>query len=162
MAGRLSAGLLVYRVTGRGAEVLCAHMGGPFWARRDDGAWSIPKGEYAAGEDPEAVARREFAEELGMPPPPGPWTSLGEVRQANRKLITAWAVEGDLDVSEIRSNTFPLEWPPRSGRVAEFPEVDRADWFDIPTARRKLVKGQVALLDRLAEMLGERGLDPGA
>jgi predicted NUDIX family NTP pyrophosphohydrolase len=148
--GKRSAGLLVYRLApDGGVEVLCAHMGGPFWARKDDRAWSIPKGEYADGQDPVAEARREFAEEIGQEPPEGAWIPLGEVRQSSGKRVTAWAVEGDLDVREIHSNTFELEWPPGSGRVEEFPEVDRAEWFDLETARRKLVKGQVPFLDRL-------------
>jgi predicted NUDIX family NTP pyrophosphohydrolase len=155
MAAKRSAGLLVHRrAAGGGLEVLCAHMGGPFWARKDQRAWSIPKGEYEEGEDPARVARREFLEEIGTEPPDAGWMLLGEVRQPNGKLVTAWAVEGDLDVSEIHSNTFELEWPPRSGTLREFPEVDRAEWFDLEIARRKLVKGQVALLDLLIERLG--------
>jgi len=155
VAAKRSAGVLVYRLAPDGRlEVLCAHMGGPFWSRKDDRAWSIPKGEYEEGEDPERVARREFLEELGTEPPEEGWVLLGEVRQPNGKLVTAWAVEGDLDVSDVHSNTFELEWPPRSGRMQEFPEVDRAEWFDLETARRKLVKGQVALLDLLVERLG--------
>jgi predicted NUDIX family NTP pyrophosphohydrolase len=152
---KLSAGLLVYRRRdGAAVEVLLVHPGGPFWARKDEGAWSIPKGEYEAGEDPLAVASREFAEELGIEPPdladPMP---LGELRQPSGKRVSAWAVEGDVDVTEIRSNTFPMEWPPRSGRTAEFPEVDRAGWFDVEAARRKVLRGQAAFLDRLADAL---------
>jgi predicted NUDIX family NTP pyrophosphohydrolase len=127
-------------------------MGGPFWARKDDGAWSIPKGEYAADEDPEAAARREFAEELGAPVPAGDLVPLGELR-ASGKVLAVWAVEGDLDAAACRSNTFSLEWPPRSGRVQEFPEIDRAGWFPLTEARNKLVKGQVPFLDRLAALL---------
>jgi predicted NUDIX family NTP pyrophosphohydrolase len=127
-------------------------MGGPFWARKDDGAWSIPKGEYAADEDPEAAARREFAEELGAPVPAGDLAPLGELR-ASGKVLAVWAVEGDLDAAACRSNTFSLEWPPRSGRVQEFPEIDRAGWFPLTQARNKLVKGQVPFLDRLAARL---------
>jgi predicted NUDIX family NTP pyrophosphohydrolase len=136
-------------------QVLLGHMGGPFWARKDDGAWSIPKGEYSDGEDAFAAARREFAEELGSPPPEDGYVALGEVRQANGKLVTAWAVEGDLDADTIVSNTFELQWPPRSGRTQSFPEVDRAAWFDLEAARPKLVKGQAELLDRLAATLAD-------
>jgi predicted NUDIX family NTP pyrophosphohydrolase len=147
---RTSAGLLVYRRGGEdGIEVMLAHMGGPFWARKDAGAWSIPKGEYGPDDDPLAAARREFEEEIGRPPPGGGLTALGEVRQSGGKVVTAWALEADVDVSEIESNTFTLEWPRGSGRMREFPEVDRAEWFDVETAREKLVKGQIPLLDRL-------------
>ncbi|HYI98972.1 MAG TPA: NUDIX domain-containing protein [Thermoleophilaceae bacterium] len=153
-----SAGLLLFRRSGdaEGAgsvEVMLVHMGGPFWARKDEGAWSIPKGEYGDGEEPLAVARREFEEEIGRPPPDGPLLELGEVRQSGGKVVTAWALEADIDVTEIESNTFEMEWPPRSGRMREFPEVDRADWFDLDTARAKLVRAQVGLLDALRERL---------
>jgi predicted NUDIX family NTP pyrophosphohydrolase len=144
-----SAGLLLYRVRQGRPEVLIAHMGGPYWANKDEGAWSIPKGEYSDDEDAFAAARREFEEELGSPPPDGPALPLGEVRQSSGKLVVAWAVEGDFDPSDIRSNLFALEWPPRSGRTAEFPEIDRAEWVDLPTAKRKLVKGQVKLIEVL-------------
>ena len=130
------------------------HPGGPFWARRDAGAWSIPKGEYEPGDDPFQAARREFEEELSSPPPAGEAVDLGEVKQKGGKLVCAWAIEGDLDPSDIKSNTFAVEWPPRSGRMQEFPELDRVEWFDLDTAREKLVKGQRAFLDRLAESLG--------
>ncbi len=130
------------------------HMGGPFWSRKDARAWSIPKGEYAAAEAPLAAARREFTEETGLAPPPGEPLSLGTVRQGSGKLVEAWALEGDLDVSEIRSNLFQLEWPRGSGRIQEFPEVDRAAWFDLATAAEKLVKAQVAFLERLARAIG--------
>jgi predicted NUDIX family NTP pyrophosphohydrolase len=151
---RTSAGVLLYRRGQDGVvEVLIGHMGGPFWARKDDGAWSIPKGEYGDGEDPFAVARREFEEELGSPVPAEDFLPLGQVRGSG-KLLTVWAAEGDLDAATCRSNTFPLEWPPRSGRVQEFPEVDRAAWFAVDAARAKLVKGQVPFLDRLLERLG--------
>jgi predicted NUDIX family NTP pyrophosphohydrolase len=163
MASKLSAGLLLYRVRpGGGVEVMIAHMGGPFWAKKDARGWSIPKGEYSEGEDPLAVARREFAEEIGRDIPPGELIPLGEVRQPSRKVITAWALEADLDVSQIVSNTFEIEWPRGSGTMQEFPEVDRADWFDLDTARTKLVKGQVPFLDLLAEMLEKRGVSVGA
>ena len=148
-----SAGLLLYRRRQGRIEVLLGHMGGPFWARKDERAWSIPKGEHPDAEDALAAARREFAEETGTPPPDGPTLDLGEVRQSGGKRVTAWAVEGDLDVASVKSNTFLLEWPPRSGRGQEFPEIDRAGWFDLDTARRKIVKGQVALVDRLEERL---------
>jgi predicted NUDIX family NTP pyrophosphohydrolase len=148
-----SAGLLLYRRRKGRIEVLLGHMGGPFWARKDERAWSIPKGEHPDAEDALAAARREFAEETGTRPPDGPTLDLGEVRQSGGKRVTAWAVEGDLDVASVKSNTFLLEWPPRSGRRQEFPEIDRAGWFDLDTARRKIVKGQVALVDRLEERL---------
>jgi predicted NUDIX family NTP pyrophosphohydrolase len=147
---KLSAGLLVYRAAGLGVEVLLVHPGGPYWARRDDGAWSIPKGEVEPGDEPFPTALREFAEELGADPPAAAAAPLGEVRQAGSKWVVAWALEGDVDVSEIRSSTFAMEWPPRSGRTAEFPEVDRAGWFDLEAARAKLLAGQVPFLDRLA------------
>jgi len=147
---RMSAGLLIYRVSVDGeVDVLLVHPGGPFWARRDEGAWSIPKGEYEISEDPLAASSREFEEELGSAPPAGVRTDLGEVRQASGKRIRAWAVEGDFDASTARSNTFSLEWPPRSGAFQEFPEVDRAAWESVAVARRKLVSGQVPFLDRL-------------
>jgi predicted NUDIX family NTP pyrophosphohydrolase len=146
-----SAGLLLHRVgEGGGLEVLLVHPGGPFWARRDDGAWSIPKGEYNADEDPHATAVREFEEELGVAPPPGEDVLLGEVRQAGGKVVIAWAREGDLDVTEVRSNSFEMEWPRGSGRRQSFSEVDRAEWFGLAAARRKLLSGQVPFLDRLA------------
>ena len=146
-----SAGLVVFRERDGALQVLLAHMGGPYWARKDAGAWSIPKGELEDGEDPLAGARREFAEELGQPPPGGPVIDLGEVRQRGGKRVVAFAVEGDFDPAQLRAGTFELEWPPRSGRTQAFPEVDRVAWFDLATAERKLVRGQVALLDRLAE-----------
>ena len=146
---RTSAGVLLWRRGPDGAvEVLLGHMGGPFWARKDDGAWSIPKGEYDRGEEPPAVARREFEEELGSPVPAADLVPLGDVRGSG-KVLTMWAAEGDLDATACRSNTFELEWPPRSGRVQEFPEVDRAAWFAVDAARSKLVKGQLPFLDRL-------------
>jgi predicted NUDIX family NTP pyrophosphohydrolase len=151
---RRSAGLLVYRRTPEGGvEVLCGHMGGPFWERKDEHAWSIPKGEYLDGADPVEEARREFTEEIGQEPPSGEWIPLGEVRQSGGKRVVAWAVEGDVDASAVESNTFTMEWPPRSGRMQEFPEVDRAEWFDLDTARLKLVKGQVPFLDLLVEKI---------
>lgn len=152
---KLSAGLVVYRRAAGALEVLLVHPGGPYWARRDDGAWSVPKGEYGPGEEPLAVAIREFREELGVDPPAEPSPEpLGEVRQAGGKVVTAWAVPGDLDVEAVVSNTFTMEWPPRSGVTREFPEVDRAAWFGLEEARRKLVPGQVAFIDRLAQRVG--------
>jgi predicted NUDIX family NTP pyrophosphohydrolase len=148
-----SAGILLYRVGDRGLEVLLVHPGGPFFARRDDGAWSIPKGLYEDDEEPLAAARREFAEELGSPCPNGPALDLGEIRQKNGKRVTAWALEGDLDAETITSNTFAIEWPPRSGRRQEFPEIDRAGWFTLDAARVKILAAQATLLDRLAEAL---------
>ena len=147
-----SAGILLHRRGAGGREVLLVHPGGPFWARRDDGAWSIPKGEYVDGEDPQAAARREFGEELGAPlPDDAPLVGLGEVRQRNGKRVVAWAVEGDCDTAAARSNTFETEWPPRSGRRQVFPEIDRAEWFPLARAREKLIPAQVAFLDRLEE-----------
>jgi predicted NUDIX family NTP pyrophosphohydrolase len=150
----LSAGLLLYRGDGLGLEVLIGHPGGPFWARKDEGAWSIPKGEYAEGEDPWEAARREFTEEIGTPPPEGPRIDFAPLRQPSGKIITAFAVRGDLDVSGAVSNTFTMEWPPRSGRLREFPEIDRVAWFDLQAARAKLLKGQRPLLDRLELAVG--------
>ncbi len=147
-----SAALLVYRRAADGAlEVLVAHMGGPFWAKRDDGAWSIPKGEYDSAEMPLAAARREFQEEMGSPAPEGTVLALGEYRQSGGKVITAYAVEGDFDLSGFRSNTFALEWPRGSGRIQEFPEMDRAGWMTLERAAGKLVKGQVPILEALRD-----------
>jgi predicted NUDIX family NTP pyrophosphohydrolase len=150
-----SAGLLPYRISGEQLAVMVAHMGGPFWASKDEGAWSIVKGEYEEGEDPYAAARREFDEETGSPAPSGTVIELGEVRQSSGKRITAWAVESDFDASHIKSNTFTVEWPPGSGKRQEYPEIDRADWFDAATARHKLVKGQVPFIDVLERRLRE-------
>jgi predicted NUDIX family NTP pyrophosphohydrolase len=146
-----SAGILLYRVGDRSLEVLLVHPGGPFFARKDDGAWGIPKGLYEDDEEPLAAARREFAEELGSPCPDGPALELGEIRQKNGKRVTAWALQGDLDAETITSNTFTIEWPPRSGRRQEFPEIDRAGWFTLDAARVKILAAQAPLLDRLAE-----------
>jgi predicted NUDIX family NTP pyrophosphohydrolase len=151
---KTSAALLLYRHGTDGVEVLIAHMGGPFWARKDAGAWSIPKGEYTDDEEPLAAARREFAEEMGSPPPAGDVVPLGTVRQSGGKSVTTFAVEGDFDLDGFRSNTFELEWPRGSGRIQEFPEVDRAAWLAVPVAREKLVKGQVPVLDALLTHLG--------
>jgi predicted NUDIX family NTP pyrophosphohydrolase len=151
---KTSAALLLYRHGTEGLEVLIAHMGGPFWARKDAGAWSIPKGEYTDDEEPLAAARREFAEEMGSPPPGGEPVALGTVKQSGGKTVTTFAVEGDFDLAGFRSNTFELEWPRGSGRVQEFPEVDRAAWVSVAVAREKLVKGQVPVLGALLEHLG--------
>jgi predicted NUDIX family NTP pyrophosphohydrolase len=155
-SAKRSAGLLVFRRARDGElEVLLAHMGGPFWARKDDGAWSIPKGEHEADEDTLTTARREFAEELGSVAPAGEPIDLGEVTQRGGKRVRAWAIEGDLNASHITSNTFELEWPPRSGRLERFPEVDRAAWFGVRAARAKVVEAQAAFLDRLVERASE-------
>jgi predicted NUDIX family NTP pyrophosphohydrolase len=148
-----SAGILLYRLVDGAPEVLLGHPGGPFWARKDAGAWSVPKGEYVEPEAPLAAARREFAEELGLPVPDGPAVELGSVKQPSGKVVTVWAVCGDLDPDQVRPGVFALEWPPRSGRTQEFPEVDRVAWFDLATARDKLLRGQVPFLDRLTDAL---------
>jgi predicted NUDIX family NTP pyrophosphohydrolase len=148
-----SAGILLHRGPGNALEVLLVHPGGPFWARRDEGAWSIPKGEYGPGEDPLEAARREFAEELGVAPPGGDADDLGEVRQKSGKVVHAWALHGDLDTSRIASNTLEIEWPPRSGRLIEIPEVDRAEWFGLEAAREKINAAQAELLDRLGALV---------
>lgn len=158
MPDKRSAGLLVFRRTpGGGVEVLIGHMGGPFWASREQAAWSIPKGEYEPDEDPEAAARREFLEELGLPAPDGAWFDLGESRQRNGKLVTIWAVEGTLDTAAVVPGTFAMEWPPRSGVQAEFPEIDRVGWFTPEAAAPLLVAGQRVFLERLVEHLDGRG-----
>jgi predicted NUDIX family NTP pyrophosphohydrolase len=148
-----SAGILLYRRSARGIEVLLVHPGGPFWARRDMGAWSIPKGEFGADEEPAVAARREFAEELGVELA-GELQPLGEIKQKAGKRVVGFAVEGDVDPSTVRSNSFEMEWPPRSGRMQSFPEIDRAEWFDLDTARQKIIPGQAAFLDRLASFIG--------
>ncbi len=159
---KLSAGVLLYRTCAGVVEVLIAHPGGPFWARKDDGAWSIPKGEYADGEDPWKAAQREFFEELTLSVPAGPRIDLGPLKQPSGKVVTAFAVRGDLDVTDARSNTFPLEWPKGSGTVREFPEVDRVGWFAVAQARAKLLKGQRGFLDRLMTDPALAGLSEGA
>ena len=156
-AARRSAGILLYRLTGDEPEVLLVHPGGPFWARKDAGAWSIPKGEYGDDEDPQACARREFEEETGTALPPGALADLGTARQRSGKVVTAWAAEGDLDADAIQSNTFEMQWPPRSGRMQAFPEVDRAGWFGLEAARDKLNPAQTAFLDRLHALLQAAG-----
>ena len=152
-----SSGLLLFRRGEPGVEVLLVHMGGPFWSHRDAGAWSLPKGEHEADEDSLGAARREFAEELGREAPTGQAIELGTVKQRSGKLLHAWALEADLDVSEVHSNLFELEWPRGSGRRREFPEVDRAEWFALATAREKLLSGQQPLLELLLGRLGDAG-----
>jgi predicted NUDIX family NTP pyrophosphohydrolase len=146
---RTSAGLLLFRRTSAGVEVLLVHPGGPLWGKKDEGAWSIPKGEIDDGEDPLAAARREFEEELGSPVS-GEFIALAPIRQASGKVVHAWAVEGDFDPATLTSGTFNMEWPPRSGHRQEFPEVDRAEWFTIEHAKRKINKAQIALLDQVS------------
>ncbi|MFC9278569.1 NUDIX domain-containing protein [Streptomyces collinus] len=150
-ATRHSAGLLLYRHTDDRLEVLLGHMGGPFFAKKDAGAWTVPKGEYAPDEPAWEAARREFREELGLAPPDGTALALGEVTQAGGKIVTAWAIEADLDPAAIEPGTFTMEWPPRSGRTAEFPELDRVAWFGLDGARAVIIAAQSAFLDRLAE-----------
>ena len=150
---RRSAGILLHRRRRGRLEVLLVHPGGPLWARRDDGAWSIPKGEHGEDADARACAVREFGEELGSPPPAGEMVELGSVRQRGGKVVTAWALEGDLDPASLTSNHFTMEWPPRSGRQREFPEVDRAEWFALDQARAKINPAQAELIDRLVALL---------
>lgn len=158
---KLSAGLLLHRTRAGVVEVLIAHPGGPFWARKDDGAWSIPKGEYDEGDDAWLAAQREFAEELGLPAPAGPRLDLGPAKQPSGKVVTAFTVRGDLDITDARSNTFEMEWPRGSGRMREFPEVDRVGWFPVAQARDKLLKGQRIFLDRLMAQPDLAGLSEG-
>ncbi len=157
MAGKHSAGILLFRRSGGTAEVLLGHMGGPFWAKREAGGWSVPKGEYEPDEEPVAAARREFAEELGLPAPSGEFRPLGIVRQAGGKVMRLWAVEGDLDPASVVPGTFQMEWPKGSGRLREFPEIDRVEWFELARAREKIVVKQRDFLDRLAGLLGVLG-----
>lgn len=153
-----SAGLLMYRRIGGALELLLVHPGGPFWAKKDDGAWSIPKGEYDDGEAPLAVAKREFAEEVGAGAvPDGDFIDLGDVTQAGRKVVRAFAIAGDFDVTRLQSNTFEIEWPPKSGRKQSFPEVDRAGWFAPDAARRKILAGQRPFIERLLAVLKKGG-----
>lgn len=158
---RQSAGLLLYRVRDGRLECLLAHPGGPLWSRRDTGAWSLPKGEIEPGETPIDVARREFREETGFDPPdpldPPGWLDLGEVRLRSGKVVRAWAAEGDLDPADARSEPFEMEWPPRSGRRASFPEIDHVAWFEPEEARRRLNPGQVPFVDRLLGRLPRSG-----
>ena len=148
-----SAGILVYRVMPASIDVLLVHPGGPFWAKKDDGAWFIPKGEIEPGEEPRAAAYREFSEELGMPAPPGEPLELGTVKNKSGKLIAAWGLEGDLDLGRFVSNTFEVEWPPRSGKKREFPEVDRAQYFTVDLAVQKMHPAELPLLERLLRQL---------
>ncbi len=149
---KTSAGLLAFRWRQRRLEVFLVHHGGPFWAKKDEGAWSIPKGESEVGESLFEVARREFQEETGFPAS-GPFTDLESVRQSGGKVVHAWSFAGDFDAERVRSNHFSMEWPPRSGQMRSFPEVDRAAWFDLSEARVKILKGQLPFLDRLAERI---------
>jgi predicted NUDIX family NTP pyrophosphohydrolase len=151
---KTSAGILLYRQGEAGLEVLIAHMGGPFWEGKDARAWSIPKGEMEGDEDPLAVAQREFEEELGSPPPPGPYLELGSAEQSSRKRVVVFAVRGELDPETVHSNSFSLEWPRGSGRIREFPEIDRAAWVSPAQARQKLIPAQVRFLERLEIALG--------
>lgn len=155
---KTAAGLLLYRRRPPGLEVLLAHPGGPFWVRRDLGAWSIPKGEIGPGEEPVAAARREFREEIGLDVS-GPVVSLGQIRQPGGKLVQIWAAEGDFDPARLESNTFDMEWPRGSGRMQTFPEVDRAGWFELAEARRRILPGQAAFFDALVAAIG--GGQPG-
>ena len=155
-----SAGILLYRERAGAPEVLLVHPGGPFWEKKDLGVWSIPKGEYEEGEDPRACALREFEEELGVAPPTAASSDLGSTRQAGGKIVRAWAGEGDLDPTGMRSNTFTLEWPPRSGVMREFPEVDRAQWFALGEARRRINPAQAVFLERLRGLLDEHDAPP--
>ena len=150
-----SAGIVLYRHRGGAVQVLLAHPGGPFWRRRDEGAWTIPKGLVEPGESPQATARREFEEEMGTMPA-GELRPLARIRQRGGKWVEAFALEGDYEVASLRSNSFALEWPPHSGRTTEFPEVDRAQWFALDDARRKILTSQEPLIDALAELLVHR------
>jgi predicted NUDIX family NTP pyrophosphohydrolase len=154
VAGVRSAGILLWRRGDAGFEVFVAHMGGPFWARKDAAAWSIPKGEFGSEEDELLAARREFVEEVGVPAPELDYVRLGEFAQSSGKVVIAFAAESDFEVAEVHSNTFSAEWPPKSGRIREFPEIDRAEWMPVADAEWRLVKGQVPLLAALAEALG--------
>ena len=155
-----SAGILLYRQKGREVEVLLVHPGGPFWAKKDDGAWTIPKGGYQPGEDALAAAKREFEEETGARPE-GEAVALGSFRQSAAKIVEVWAMEGAFDPQRLTSNTFSMEWPPRSGRHSEFPEVDRAAWFTPDVAQRKILKGQKAILTALLDQLGRPPVSVG-
>jgi predicted NUDIX family NTP pyrophosphohydrolase len=157
MVAKRSAGLLLWRRGEAGVEVLIAHMGGPFWQARDEAAWSVPKGEYTPDEEPMAAARREFEEELGLQAPDGDWHPLGEARQSSGKIVTVWAMEGDLDTSLVVPGTFTMEWPRGSGELREFPEVDRAEWYGLEEARSKLLSGQRVFLDRLVPLVRRDG-----
>jgi len=155
-----SAGLLLYRKNSKTIEVLLIHPGGPFWAKKDQGAWSIPKGEFAEGEEAASAARREFEEELGMAAPEGTAIDLGNAKQSSGKVIYAWAIEADLDIRQAKSNIFEMEWPPKSGKRQSFPEADKFAWFSVAAAKQKLVKGQVPLLEQLIRVLGVASEEP--
>ena len=148
-----SAGLLLYRQGAEGLQVLLVHPGGPFWAKKDDGAWSVPKGEFSDEEDPLTAAKREFEEETGTEPT-GDFLPLKPLKQPGGKLVFAWAVRSDFDPANLKSNTFSMEWPPKSGKFREFPEIDRAGWFGVESARRKMLSGQVGFLDQLIALAG--------
>jgi predicted NUDIX family NTP pyrophosphohydrolase len=148
-----SAGLMLYRRTEPDPEILLVHPGGPFWRKKDEGAWTIPKGEFSEDEDPLTAAKREFEEETGTKPPAGEFIKLKPIKQANNKIVHAWAIEGEFDPSTLRSNTFQMEWPPRTGRLEEFPEVDRAKWFTPEEARKKILAGQIPLIEELLTVL---------
>jgi predicted NUDIX family NTP pyrophosphohydrolase len=150
--GKLSAGILMFRKRESTLQLFLVHPGGPFWRNKDAGAWSIPKGEYEEGEDPLDAAKREFLEETGIEAD-GEFLPLGEIKQPSGKVITAWALEGDCEPSAVRSNMFSMEWPPKSGRQQEFPEVDRADWFTANEAKERIVKGQTGLIDRVVALI---------
>jgi predicted NUDIX family NTP pyrophosphohydrolase len=152
-SGRVSAGILLWRRRDHAVEVLLAHMGGPYWAKKDHGHWTIPKGEIEPGEEAHAVALREFTEETGHAPPSGPFVELGEIRQKSGKRVLGWGAEGDVDPGAAFSNTYEMEWPPKSGRVQSFPEIDRVEWFGMDEARRRLKPAQVPFLDRLEQRL---------
>jgi len=151
---KTSAGILLYRIKNNQIEILLGHMGGPFYAKKDMAAWDIPKGEFE-GEDALSAAHREFEEEIGQPAPAGEAIELGEMKTSN-KVVMIWAIEGDLDASKVKSNIFQMEWPPKSGQIQEFPEIDKAAWFDLETAKIKIVKSRIAFLDRLTDVLKDR------
>lgn len=150
---RRSAGLLIYRIRGDTPEVFLVHPGGPFWEHKDENAWSLPKGEYGDEEEPLEAARREFKEETGFDAPEGRLIELTPIKQSSGKVISAWAIEGDFDAARLQSNPFSMEWPPKSGRVQEFPEVDQGGWFEMEKARGKIVKGQTGFLDELEALI---------
>jgi predicted NUDIX family NTP pyrophosphohydrolase len=152
---KLSAGLLMFRRIGDQLEIFLVHPGGPFWEKKDFGAWSLPKGEYTTGEEPLQVAKREFEEETSIVPQ-GVFLPIGVIKQQSGKIVTAWAFEGNLDPADVKSNFFSMEWPPKSGKVQQFPEVDRGEWFPFNIARKKILKGQAGFLDQLLEILAVR------
>jgi len=150
-----SAGLLLYKRAAKDILVLLVHPGGPFWAKKDKGSWSIPKGEFIEGEDPQDAAKREFREELGLTSPEGQTIDLGSVKQSSGKMVYIWAQESDLDISKMKSNMFEMQWPPKSGQMQQFPEADKAAWLTLAQASEKIVKGQLPFLERLAEQFGQ-------